>query len=94
MSPIWRRRPLDLSSPSGHHAELNAPFYPWGAGVNGNTPSDAVRAWDRVRQVFTAHGANNVTWAQIRSACRVRGRLRWRWGSVKYSSRRGGCSEG
>ena len=42
--------------------ELNAPFYPWGAGVNGNSPTDAVRAWNRVRGIFEAEGAHNVVW--------------------------------
>jgi hypothetical protein len=42
--------------------ELDAPHYPWGAGVNGNTPDDAVAAWRRVRSIFDAHGARNVTW--------------------------------
>jgi Glycosyl hydrolase family 26 len=42
--------------------ELNAPFYPWGAGVNGNTPADAVAAWNHVRRIFDAEGAHNVVW--------------------------------
>jgi glycosyl hydrolase family 26 len=42
--------------------ELNAPFYPWGAGVNGNTPADAVAAWNHVRELFDAAGAHNVVW--------------------------------
>ncbi|MDD7940480.1 glycosyl hydrolase [Actinomycetospora lutea] len=42
--------------------ELDAPHYPWGAGVNGNTPGDAIAAWHRVRAVFDAVGARRVTW--------------------------------
>jgi hypothetical protein len=42
--------------------ELNAPFYPWGAGVNGNTPGDAIAAWNHVRQIFDREGAHNVIW--------------------------------
>lgn len=42
--------------------ELDAPHYPWGAGVNGNTPDHAIAAWHHVRRVFDAHGAHDVTW--------------------------------
>jgi hypothetical protein len=42
--------------------ELNATHYPWGAGVNGNTPEQAVAAWAHVRRVFAAEGAGNVVW--------------------------------
>ena len=42
--------------------ELNAPFYPWGSGVNGNTPGDAIAAWKHVRRIFDAEGAHNVVW--------------------------------
>jgi Glycosyl hydrolase family 26 len=42
--------------------EANAPFYPWGAGVNGNTPADAIAAWTHVRGIFDAEGADNVVW--------------------------------
>ncbi len=41
--------------------EMDAPTYPWGAGVNGNTPADAVAAWRHVRAVFAAQGAD-VVW--------------------------------
>lgn len=41
--------------------EMNAPTYPWGGGVNGNTPEQAVAAWLHVREVFTAQGAD-VLW--------------------------------
>ena len=42
--------------------ELNAPHYPWGAGVNGNSPADAVAAWKHVRGIFRQEGATNVLW--------------------------------
>jgi hypothetical protein len=42
--------------------ELNAPFNPWGAGVNGNTPDEAVAAWNHVRQIFNTEGAHNIMW--------------------------------
>lgn len=42
--------------------ELNAPFYPWGAGVNGNTPEGAAAAWRHVHGIFADEQADNVTW--------------------------------
>jgi hypothetical protein len=42
--------------------ELNAPHYPWGAGVNGNTAEQAVQAWQHVRRVFAAEGVRNAVW--------------------------------
>jgi beta-mannanase len=42
--------------------ELNAPYYPWGAGVNKNSPADAINAWKHVREVFIRMGATNITW--------------------------------
>jgi hypothetical protein len=42
--------------------ELNARHYPWGAGVNGNTPAEAVAAWHHVREVFESEGARNIVW--------------------------------
>lgn len=42
--------------------ELNAPHYPWGAGVNGNTPEQAQQAWRHVRALFEEQGADNVVW--------------------------------
>lgn len=41
--------------------ELDAPTYPWGAGVNGNTAAQAVAAWRRVHDLFAAAGAK-VVW--------------------------------
>ncbi len=42
--------------------EMNANWYPWGAGVNGNTPEEYVAAWRRVVGIFRAKGATNVRW--------------------------------
>ena len=42
--------------------ELNASHYPWGAGVNGNTPARAVAAWEHVRRVFEAEGVVDAVW--------------------------------
>ena len=42
--------------------ELNAPWYPWGAGVNGNAPENLVAAWRHVRGRFDRAGAGNVRW--------------------------------
>lgn len=42
--------------------EMNAPWYPWGIGVNGNTAADYVAAWLHVRERFREAGASNVAW--------------------------------
>lgn len=44
----------------GH--EMNAGWYPWGAGVNGNTPTDYVDAYRHVHDLFAAAGVDNVVW--------------------------------
>lgn len=44
----------------GH--EMNASWYPWGAGVNGNTPADYVAAYRHVHDIFAEEGVHNVTW--------------------------------
>lgn len=44
----------------GH--EMNAPWYPWGAGVHGNTPGDYVAAYRHVHDLFAAEGVTDVTW--------------------------------
>lgn len=44
----------------GH--EMNAPWYPWGAGVHGNTPADYVAAYRHVHDLFAAQGVTDVTW--------------------------------
>jgi hypothetical protein len=42
--------------------EMNGSWYPWGQGVNGNTPADYVAAYRHVHDVITAAGATNVLW--------------------------------
>ncbi|MGW6128819.1 glycoside hydrolase family 26 protein [Cellulomonas sp. NPDC055163] len=42
--------------------EMNGSWYPWSAGVNGNTAADYVDAWRHVHDVFAAHGADEVRW--------------------------------
>ncbi|WP_309650585.1 glycosyl hydrolase [Nocardioides sp.] len=43
--------------------EMNGTWYPWAAGVNGNTAADYVAAWKRVRGIFTQQKATNVSWS-------------------------------
>jgi beta-mannanase len=42
--------------------EMNGNWYPWGAGVNGNTTGQYVQMWRHVHDIFTGVGATNVTW--------------------------------
>lgn len=42
--------------------EMNGDWYPWGVGVDGNTPTDFVAAWRHVVRIFRAAGAHNVVW--------------------------------
>ncbi|PWW21328.1 glycosyl hydrolase family 26 [Geodermatophilus normandii] len=42
--------------------EMNGNWYPWGAGVNGNTPADYVAAYRHVHDVVTGAGATNAVW--------------------------------
>lgn len=42
--------------------EMNADWYPWGQGVNGNSAEDAVAAWEHVREVFADEGVEDVVW--------------------------------
>jgi Glycosyl hydrolase family 26 len=42
--------------------EMNGSWYPWGAGIDGNTAHRYRAAWRHVVQVFRANGANNVKW--------------------------------
>jgi hypothetical protein len=42
--------------------EMNGDWYPWGQGVNGNTPTDFVKAWRHVVDIFNEEGATNVKW--------------------------------
>jgi hypothetical protein len=40
--------------------EMNGNWYPWNAGVNGNTSAQFVQAWRRIVDIFKRNGANNV----------------------------------
>jgi hypothetical protein len=42
--------------------EMNADWFPWAEGVNGNAPGSYVAAWRHVHDIFTAVGARNATW--------------------------------
>jgi len=42
--------------------EMNGSWYPWSAGVNGNTAADYVAAWRHVWSVFAAQKVTNVRW--------------------------------
>jgi len=43
--------------------EMNGDWYPWGEGVNGNTPGDYVAAWRHVWTIFVEENAeHNVVW--------------------------------
>lgn len=42
--------------------EMNGNWYPWCAGVNGNTSQQYIDAWNHVRTIFTQVGVTNVTW--------------------------------
>jgi beta-mannanase len=42
--------------------EMQGGWYPWGAGVHGNTPRDYVAAYRHVHDRFTQAGASNVQW--------------------------------
>jgi DNA-binding beta-propeller fold protein YncE len=42
--------------------EMNAGWYPWGLGVNGNTGAQYVAAFRHVHDVFAQVGASNVRW--------------------------------
>jgi hypothetical protein len=43
--------------------EMNLPaVWPWSPGVNGNTPSEFVLAWQHVHDIFVRAGATNVSW--------------------------------
>jgi hypothetical protein len=42
--------------------EGNGTWYPWCAGVNGNTPASYVAAWRHIRTVVRAAGATNTRW--------------------------------
>jgi hypothetical protein len=42
--------------------EMNGNWFAWMEGVNGNQPGESVTAWRHVHDIFTAVGADNVTW--------------------------------
>lgn len=42
--------------------EMNGDWYPWAAGVNGNTSAEYVAAWRHVHDIFRQEGATNVRW--------------------------------
>jgi len=42
--------------------EMNGDWYPWGRGVDGNTPRDFRKAWKHVVDLFRFQGATNVKW--------------------------------
>ncbi|WP_199423227.1 glycoside hydrolase family 26 protein [Actinotalea solisilvae] len=42
--------------------EMNGSWYPWGAGVQGNTPADYVAAYRHVHDLMTAEGVTTAQW--------------------------------
>ncbi|MDQ6832337.1 MAG: beta-mannanase [Chloroflexota bacterium] len=42
--------------------EMNADWYPWSSGVNGNTSAQYIAAWRHVWDIFHQEGATNVRW--------------------------------
>ena len=42
--------------------EMNGNWYPWSAGVNGNSADQYVAAWRHVHDIFQRVGATNVSW--------------------------------
>jgi beta-mannanase len=42
--------------------EMNATWFEWAEGVNGNQSGEYVTAWRHVHDIFTAVGADNVSW--------------------------------
>jgi beta-mannanase len=42
--------------------EMNGGWYPWGVGVDGNTPEEFVSAWRHIVSIFRTEGASNVLW--------------------------------
>ncbi len=41
---------------------MNAGWFPWGVGTNGNTTTDYVTAWRHIHDIFEQEGATNVRW--------------------------------
>ena len=50
--------------------EMNGSWYPWGNGINGNTPAQYVAVWQHVVTLFLGEGATNVrfVWCASSSA--------------------------
>jgi len=48
--------------------EMNGRWYPWGAGVNGNTPQLYVAAWQHIVTLFAGESATNVRFVWCASA--------------------------
>ena len=42
--------------------EMNGDWYPWAAGVNGNTEADYIAAYRHVHDVVASTGATNISW--------------------------------
>jgi len=42
--------------------EMNGNWMPWSPGVNGNTTTDWIDAWEHVHQIFSQEKATNVVW--------------------------------
>lgn len=42
--------------------EMNADWYPWSPGVNGNTSAEYVASWRHVVDIFRQEGTTNVRW--------------------------------
>ncbi|WP_082046145.1 glycoside hydrolase family 26 protein [Arthrobacter sp. L77] len=42
--------------------EMNGDWYPWAAGVNGNTAGDYIAAYQHVHDVVASTGATNISW--------------------------------
>ena len=42
--------------------EMNGFWFPWNAGINGNTAGEYVKAWKHVHDIFTKAGATNANW--------------------------------
>ena len=48
--------------------EMNGTWYPWGNGINGNTPAQYVAAWQHIVSLFLGEGATNVRFVWCASA--------------------------
>jgi beta-mannanase len=42
--------------------EMNGDWYPWGDGINGNTPDKYKQAWIHIHDIFEAEDVTNVKW--------------------------------